>query len=136
LEELIRIFNEGQTSFLTLAVTPSTQAKEICAHATRKCKLEGDERFSLAVEKEEKTGHLSRPWRCFLPLCPCSSQVLSFSDPQAVTRTVLEDAFVWPFLTERDSFRFELTRTQVSASVDVSKGFVKVFSKTEATSPS
>ena len=60
-EELIRVFNEGQTSFLTLAVTPSTQAKEICAHATRKCKLEGDERFSLAVEKEEKTGHLSWP---------------------------------------------------------------------------
>ena len=55
-EELIRVFNEGQTSFLTLAVTPSTQAKEICAHATRKCKLEGDERFSLAVETGGENG--------------------------------------------------------------------------------
>jgi hypothetical protein len=55
-KELIRIFNEGQTSFLTLAVTPSTQAKEICAHATRKYKLEGDERFSLAVETGGENG--------------------------------------------------------------------------------
>jgi hypothetical protein len=45
-----------------------------------------------------------------------------------VTRTILDaDAFVWPFITEHDSFRFELIRTQVSANVDVSKGFVKVF---------